>query len=165
MFFNTSKLSRSLRNNLHWQIGNMLSEYKNPNTHTVNNIFNSTGKLLPTEKMKNFPDVMKELGYLKKSSLIKNLEQSGSVVSGEVQFDKAKYWSNKAGVKILLVNDPATELTLRGTIPNTTQSVTINNYTLKEYSAGTTTFVYKVSIVDGTLVEGKNTYTLKLDLG
>jgi hypothetical protein len=51
---------------------------------------------------------------------------------------------------------------LSGTVPNFTAQVLINDYTLREYIPGNTLYVYRVSVENGTLKEGKNTYTLNL---
>jgi hypothetical protein len=47
-------------------------------------------------------------------------------------------------------------------VPNFTASVSINDYILKEYIPGNDQYVYRVSTENGTLKEGKNTYTLNL---
>lgn len=39
----------------------------------------------------------------------------------------------------------------------------INGYSLKEYLPGNSRFTYKVSIQDGTLIEGKNAYTIEFE--
>jgi hypothetical protein len=77
-------------------------------------------------------------------------------------FKTAKYWSNKADVTTLFVDDIPKEIVLTGKVPANTQSVTINGYTLKEFIPGNTTFSYKVSVSDGTLIDGKNIYSLSL---
>ena len=73
-----------------------------------------------------------------------------------------QYFRNGNAYAILYSDDPAGEISLNGVVPNTTTSVTINGYTLQEYSAGSTAFVYKISTALGTIKDGKNTYNLEL---
>ncbi len=73
-----------------------------------------------------------------------------------------QYFRNGNAYAILYSDDPAGEISLNGVVPNTTTSVTINGYTLQEYSAGNTAFVYKISTALGTIKDGKNTYNLEL---
>ena len=75
-----------------------------------------------------------------------------------------QYFRNGNAYAILYSDDPAGDISLNGVVPNTTTSVTINGYTLQEYSAGSTTFVYKISTALGTIKDGKNIYNLELTL-
>jgi ABC-type transport system substrate-binding protein len=54
---------------------------------------------------------------------------------------------------------------LSGTMGSTVSTVIINWYQLKEYKAGNKKFSYRVSLEDGTLKEGKNTYLLEGKVG
>lgn len=54
---------------------------------------------------------------------------------------------------------------LYGNVPPTTTSISIGDYTLQEYKPGNTEFAYKISEVNGTIKEGENRYTLKLNSG
>ena len=131
----------------------------------MDRIFLSGWAILPTGTLKWFPDILRELGYTKKFEIISKIEQTNTtVVSGEIEYKTAKYWTNKANSTTLFVQSNPDETILSGNIPNNTQSVTINWYTLKEYIPGNTTFSYKVSSLWWTLVEWKNEYTLVLNL-
>lgn len=75
---------------------------------------------------------------------------------------KLQYFRNGGGNAILYSDNPTGEITLTGKVPATTTSVTINNYTLREYNAGNTNFVYKISLAIGNIQDGKNVYKLEL---
>ena len=73
-----------------------------------------------------------------------------------------QYFRNGNAYAILYSDDPAGEISLNGVVPNTTTSVTINGYTLQEYSAGSTAFVYKISTALGTIKDGNSIAPKKL---
>lgn len=161
VFLNTKSMGRILRNSLHWQIGTSFSGSIVDDHKKTESIFLEGWPILPTGNLKWFSDILRELGYTKKSEIISKLEQTNStIVSWEIVFKPAKYWNNKASVTTLFVNEAPSEIILTGNVPRNTQSVTINWYTLREFVPGNTTFSYKVSVAWWTLVEGKNTYTL-----
>lgn len=163
VFLNTKTMSRILRNSLHWQIGTSFSGNIVDDHKKTDSIFSAIGPILPSGNLKWFPDILRELGYTKKTEIISKLEQTNTtIVSWELVFKTAKYWSNKADVTTLFVDDIPKEIVLTGKVPANTQSVTINGYTLKEFIPGNTTFSYKVSVSDGTLIDGKNIYSLLL---
>ena len=165
VFLNTKSMNRMLRNSLHWQIGTSFSGNIVDDHRRMDRIFLSGWAILPTGTLKWFPDILRELGYTKKFEIISKIEQTNTtVVSGEIEYKTAKYWTNKANSTTLFVQSNPDETILSGNIPNNTQSVTINWYTLKEYIPGNTTFSYKVSSLWWTLVEWKNEYTLVLNL-
>jgi len=103
---------------------------------------------------------MREIGYIKKNEILTKAEQISTTVSSEIVFNPVKYWKNKASVDTLFVNEAPGEIILTGVVPENTQSVIVNGYALKEFIPGNTQFSYKVSALWGTLLEGKNTYTL-----
>ncbi len=165
VFLNTDTMSRALRNSIHWQIGTSFSSGNINEWHTrVDNIFWSWGALLPSGTLKWFPDLLRDLGYTKKSEMIAKLNKESTTVSGELVFPNTKYWTNKAKVNTLFVNEDPTELILTGNVPLNTESVTINGYTLREFSPGNKIFVYKASTIWGTLAEWKNVYNMILKL-
>lgn len=162
IFFNTRTLSRILRNTLHWQIGTSFSDNIISGHKRIDTIFQSGWVILPTDGLKWFSDVLREIGYTKKSEMISKLNQSSTTVSGEATYPIAKYWSNKADVTTLFIDTPTQELILTGKVPANTTSVSINGYVLKEFVPGNTTFAYKVTTASGTIHDGLNTYVLSV---
>ena len=160
VFLNTKTISRVLRNNIHWQIGTSFSWNIAEDHHKIDTIFSTGWALLPSGNLKSFPDVMREIGYIKKNEILTKAEQISTTVSSEIVFNPVKYWKNKASVDTLFVNEAPGEIILTGVVPENTQSVIVNGYALKEFIPGNTQFSYKVSALWGTLLEGKNTYTL-----
>ncbi len=53
------------------------------------------------------------------------------------------------------------EMLIAGKVPAGVSAVTVNDYTLKEFSPGNNRFSYKIDLQDETLKEGENMYTLK----
>ncbi len=164
VFLNTRSMNRALRNSIHWQIGTSFSGNIAEDHRMANTIFQSGWAILPTGNLKGFSDILSGLGYTKKTEIISKIEQSSTSVSGEIVFKPTKYWTNKANIATLFVDSVPAEIILTGNVPIDTQSVSVNGYTLKEYIPGNTIFSYKVSVLWGTLIDGKNTYTLLVTL-
>jgi hypothetical protein len=164
VFLNTKSMSRLLRNSIHWQIGTSFSGNIVDDHRRVDTIFLSGSKVLPTTDLKGFSDILRDLGYTKKTEILSRIDAISTTVSGEVQLPKAKYWSTRSGSTIIFASDIKTDdgISLTGKIPSNTTSVTINGYTLREFTPGNTNFVYRVTVGSGTLIEWKNTYTLHL---
>lgn len=164
VFLNTDSMSRILRNTLHWQIWTYFSDTNILEDHKrVKSIFLSGWALLPTENLKGFSDVLRDIGYTKKLEILSRTEKISTTVSGEVVYNTAKYWTTKGDVTTLFVSDAVEEMSLRWTVPANTLSVTINGYTLREFVPGNTIFAYRVSRVAGTLKEWENIYTLVIE--
>lgn len=162
VFFNTKSMSRILRNLLHWQIWTSFGDTIAEDHRRTNTIFLSWWAILPTDNLKWFSDILRDLWYTKKIEIVSQIEQSSTTVSGEPVFEKAKYWTNKENVTTLFVDDGKDELILTGNIPPNIESVNINGYSLQEFIPGGNTFTYKVTKSWGTLTEWKNIYTLTL---
>lgn len=162
VFFNTKTMSRILRNTLHWQIGTSFDDNIIADHKRMDSIFQSGWALLPTERLKWFPDVLRELGYIKKSEMVSKLNQSSTTVSGEATYPIAKYWNNKADVTTLFIDTPTSELVLTGKVPTSTTAVSVNGYVLQEFKPGNATYAYKVSTASGTIRDGLNTYILNV---
>ncbi len=160
VFINTKTMSRILRNTLHWQIGTSFSDNIIADHKRMDTIFQSGWALLPTERLKWFPDVLRELGYIKKSEMVSKLNQSSTTVSGEVNYPIARYWNNKADVTTLFIDTPISELVLTGKVPTNVTTISVNGYILQEFKPGNSSFAYKVSTASGTIRDGLNTYTL-----
>lgn len=162
VFFNTKSLNRILRNTLHWQIATSFSDNIIEDHKRVNTIFQSGTSLLPTDALRGFSDVARELWYTKKSEMITKLDQTSTTVSGEAVYPIAKYWTNKADVTTLYVDTPTTEIILTGKVPSDTLTVAVGDYHLQEFVPGNTTYAYKVTTASGTLHDWLNTYVLSL---
>jgi len=54
-------------------------------------------------------------------------------------------------------------ITIAGNVPIGTKNVIINGYSLQEFLPGNNRFMYKVSLENNTLIEGKNTYALEFE--
>lgn len=81
------------------------------------------------------------------------MEQTSTLVSGELVIPTTKYWTNKSNVSTLFIDEIPEEIIFTGKVPPNTESVTINGYTLKEFIPGNTIFAYKVSQAMGSLKE------------
>lgn len=164
IFFQTDRLDQNIRNILHRHIA---ARFKD-NTPEVSgqipslSLFQSGSHVLGKEPAMNFITFMTEKGYKKKYVLLAEAKSTETSVTSGGTIPKLQYFSNGGGRAILFSNDPKAEITLTGKAPAATRSVTINDYTLQEYEAGNTSFVYKISAERGTLKTGKNTYTLSL---
>lgn len=164
-FFNTNRLDPNLRAILLKHLALKLKESspKVTDQTPVNSIFHNGTEISGKEELTiNLIDFMADKGYKKKSSWIADVNSESTTLTSGGSIPKLKYFWNGGGYSILYSDDPKAEISLFGKIPSTTTSVTINNYTLREYSAGSTQFVYKISSEAGTLKNGKNTYELKL---
>ncbi len=147
VFLNTKSMSRLLRNSLHWQIGTSFSGNIVDDHRRVDTIFLSGGAILPTTDLKGFSDILRDLGYTKKTEILSRIDATSTTVSGEAVLPPARYWSTRSGSTTVFVSDIKADdgISLTGKIPSSTTSVTINGYTLREFSPGNTSFVYRVT--------------------
>lgn len=164
-FFNVDTLDKNLRaillNNLSIRAHEALPNIAN-NT-PVDSIFLSGATISGTKDLPMTLDkFMSEKGYKKKNLLLSEANAVSTTLESGGTIPKLKYFRNGDGASILYSDDPKWEISLFGTIPTTTTSVSINGYTLQEYFAWNPQFVYKISTAGGTLKDGKNTYELKL---
>ncbi|MBX9809462.1 hypothetical protein K2X92_03685, partial [Candidatus Gracilibacteria bacterium] len=126
VFFNTKTLGRILRNSIHWQIGTSFSGNIAEDHKRIDTLFPTGGPLLPTGNMKAFPDILRDLGYTKKSEILTKMEQTSTLVSGELVLPTTKYWTNKSNVSTLFIDEIPEEIIFTGKVPPNTESVTIN---------------------------------------
>lgn len=164
VFFHTDKLPTNLRNSLHWQIGTLLSGSLDTSHKKVDNFFRDVWDTLPTKSLGNFPDILRKNGYLRKEELIANLDAEPTSVTGGIVYTAPRYFENRENANVIFGPMPDKDkwIVLYGNVPPTTTSITINDYTLKEYRPGNTEFAYKISEVNATLQEWENKYTLLL---
>ncbi len=164
LFANTDRLSSEVRRQLYGKIIESFSGKIDSSEQSIDNIFALKAKLADIKLDKNFSDVMKSQGYMKPDESIALLNENNGMLTGSnIDYGNASYFSLPTTKKIYFSEIAWGEILLSGTIPNTTEKVYINGYELKEYSAGNPKFIYKVSLENTTLVEGKNTYTLELE--
>lgn len=105
VFFQTDRLSKSLRNTLHWQIGTSLSGVVDPSHRVVNNIFPGRGQILPRESIGNFPDIMKKNGYMKRDDWVASIEGTPTTITGSIVYDKPRFFTNKQNSNVLFIDD------------------------------------------------------------
>lgn len=165
IFFQTDRLSKSLRNALHWQIWTSLSGQVDQNHHAVNNIFTWKPKILPRWNIGNFADIMKKNGYMKRDDWVASIESTPTTITGNIIYDKPAFFTNKQDSTVLFLSDATGGILLTGNMPSTVTTVIINWYQLKEFRAGNKKFNYRVSTEDKTIVEWKNTYLLEGKIG
>lgn len=132
------------------------------NYTSMNSLFLNSAEITGKTGAMDLEKFMQEKGYKKKSTLLAEANAIATTIESGAPIPKLQFFRNGSSAAILYSDDPKWEISLYGKIPATTTSVTVNNYTLREYTAGSTDFVYKISTSAGTLKNGKNTYTLKL---
>jgi hypothetical protein len=165
VFFQTDRVSKSLRNTLHWQIGTSLSGVIDPSHRAVSNIFVGKASILPRGNIGNFADTMKKNGYMKRDDWVRSIDEISTTLTGNIVYDKPRFFTNKEDSNVLFVNSASGGILLSGVFGASISSVIINGYQLKEFPIGNKKFSYRVSVEDGTLTEGKNTYLLEGKIG
>ncbi|MDD2694193.1 MAG: ABC transporter substrate-binding protein [Candidatus Gracilibacteria bacterium] len=167
LFANTDTLSTEMRRQLYGKIAESFSGKIDSSERPVQNIFSlQTGTTSPIKLEKNLSDVMRALGYTKPDTQIAALnQQTGFLTGASIDYGNTKYFTAPTNKKIYFSEVATGEFLLSGKIPSTTKNVYINNYQLREYSEGSTSFNYRVSLERKNLIEGKNEYILELGDG
>jgi Bacterial extracellular solute-binding proteins, family 5 Middle len=165
VFFQTDRVSKSLRNTLHWQIGTSMSGAINTDHKRVINIFALPDPILPRGNIGNFTDTMKKNGYMKRDDWVRTIDEIPTTLTGNITYDKPRFFVNKEDSNVLFLESASGGILLSGVFDATVSSVIINGYQLKEFPVGNKKFSYRVSVEDGTLQEGKNTYLLEGKIG
>ena len=163
LFQNTDRISSIMRKYILLQSESGLSGSVVKNEKPIFNLFpTSTGARIKLEK--NLPDIMKDSGYRKVDDRLTALEkQTGILTGATVDYGNNIYFDTPAKSKVIWSEVAEGEITLAGNVPLAIKWVTINGYSLKEYIPWNNRFTYKVSLADGTLIDGKNTYTLEFE--
>ncbi len=164
LFQNTDRISNDVRKYLSLAFGSSFSgqvvEYERP----VRSIFPDTITVPPLKLTKDLSDIMREKGYMKPIERISLLEKTPIVLTGSsVDYGKNSYFISPTKQKILFTEVADGSLLLTGNVPVGTKSVSISGYGLKEFLPGNTSFSYRVSLENQTLIEGKNLYTLETE--
>lgn len=104
---------------------------------------------------------MRTRGYWKPDESIALLNRNTWMLTGSnIDYGTNQYITFPTNKKIFFTEIAQGELLLAGNLPINMKKVFINDYELQEYRAGNTKFGYRVSVVNGTLKEWKNIYTL-----
>jgi ABC-type transport system substrate-binding protein len=165
VFFQTDRISKSLRNMLHWQIGTSMSGSTESDHRVVNNIFAGNDPLLPRGNIGNFSDTMKKNGYMKRDDWVRTIDEISTTLTGGIIYDKPRFFTNREESNVLFLDSASGGVLLSGNFDASISSVIINGYQLKEFRPGNKKFSYRVSVEDGTIQEGKNTYLLEGKIG
>jgi hypothetical protein len=131
----------------------------------VSNIFVGKASILPRGNIGNFADTMKKNGYMKRDDWVRSIDEISTTLTGNIVYDKPRFFTNKEDSNVLFVNSASGGILLSGVFGASISSVIINGYQLKEFPIGNKKFSYRVSVEDGTLTEGKNTYLLEGKIG
>jgi ABC-type transport system substrate-binding protein len=161
LFLHTDRLSNSIRKHLLLQSEAGLSG-------TVADGERSAMDLFPRSRSikldKNLSDVLREIGYKKIDEELAMLETNTGTISGAtVVYPNNIYFDTPSKKSIFFSEAADGNIAIGGNVPVGTKSVAINGYTLKEFVPGNNRFTYRTSLEDGTLKEGKNTYTLEFE--
>ncbi len=164
LFMNTDTLTREVRQQLYGKLVEVFSGSIDKSELPVKNIFwierNGTGIKLE----KSLSDMMRSRWYWKPDESIAVLNQNTWLLTGSsINYGTNQYFTLPTNKKIFFTEIAQGEILLSGNIPQNTQKVFINDYELQEYRAGNTKFGYRVSVVNGTLKEWKNTYSLSTE--
>jgi hypothetical protein len=110
---------------------------------------------------KNFSDVMRTLGYTKPDEQLTLLDrETGVLTRASIVYPDNKYIELPSKKSIIYSEVADGNILISGRVPAGVKSVMVNDYTLKEYTPGNNRFSYKVSLADGTLIDGENTYNI-----
>lgn len=164
-FFQITKMDQNLRNILHKFLAQKFKESIPAVADVTPNhsLFQSGAEIMGKESLTmSFSTFMSEKGYRKKSALLSEASSENTTLTSGASIPKLQYFANAGGASILYSDDPAGEISLFGNVPTSTTSISINGYTLQEYTAGAPRFVYKITTDAGTLKSGKNEYNLIL---
>jgi hypothetical protein len=108
---------------------------------------------------------MKKNGYMKRDDWVRTIEEIPTTLTGNIVYDKPRFFTNRDNSNVLFVNNASGGILLSGVFDASVSSVIINGYQLKEFPVGNKKFSYRVSVEDGTIQEGKNTYLLEGKIG
>jgi hypothetical protein len=102
---------------------------------------------------------------MKRDDWVRTIDEISTTLTGNIVYDKPRFFTNKENSNVLFANSASGGILLSGVFDASVSSVIINGYQLKEFPVGNKKFSYRVSVEDGTLQEGKNTYLLEGKIG
>ncbi len=166
LFANTDTIETSIRQHLMLQIADSLSGITVDWEKPVSNILNASGKTTPVVLQKSLADILGEKGYAKIDTKVSALEQQTGMLTGSsVDYGDNTWVDTPSKKKIFFSQIAEWAFNISGKVPTGTTAVSVNDYTLKEFSVGSPRFSYAVNLNDGTLKEWKNTYTVIFTTG
>jgi hypothetical protein len=163
LFLNTDTISNTIRKYVFLQAQSGLSGSVVKWERPITALFPRTQDT-PIKLEKNLGDILRESGYKKTDERLSVLEWATGMITGStIVFGNNIYFDTPSKEKTIFSEIAKWEITLGWNVPIGIKWVTINGYALKEYIPGNNRFSYKISLEDGTLTEGKNTYTLEFE--
>lgn len=164
LFQNTDRISGDVRKYLSLALSSSFSGQVVDQERPVHSIFPDSITIPPPKLPKDLADIMREKGYMKPAEKISLLEKIPIVLTGaSVDYGTLNYFTTPTKQKVLFTEVADGTLLLTGNVPAGTKSVSISGYALKEFIPDNTTFSYRVSLENQTLIEGKNIYTLETE--
>jgi ABC-type transport system substrate-binding protein len=161
VFFHTDRLTRSIRNLLHWQIGNAFSGKILENHKEVQSIFTNNETTLPREWIQNFPDMLRKEGFFRKNELISLIEGQGTIWTGQIIYDTARYIKTKERRLELFLDEKTNDIRLSWVPAVNAEKITVNGYALQEFRKGNKDFFYRISEERNNLKNWKNLYAFE----
>lgn len=164
-FLNTDTVNSEIRKHIVLQAETNLDgkvvEWERP----INALFDlGASGSAPVKIEKTFADVMRSIGYTKPDEKLALLEKDTGVLTGSsVTYEDNKYTELPSKKKVNFSEAADGTILISGRVPTWVTAISINGYTLKEYLPGNNRFSYKVSLADGTVKEGENTYEVVFD--
>lgn len=166
VFFQTDRLDKNIRNILHHSLGHAFHEHfpSEIGHKPMTSIFLDTPPIISDTHSgsMSLEQWLADKWYRPRWMWLKEAHDISTTQTGGVEYPKLRFFTNGWKNAVLYSDDPHPNIRLTGSVPSSTQTVTINNYTLQEYAPGSTSFAYRISQENGTIKEGKNEYHLVL---
>ena len=137
-----------------------------PTERPIERLFGTSSGTVGIKIEKNLADVLRAKGYIKPDERQSMLEKDTGMLTGSsVVYASTRFIDLPGRKDTYFIEEADGTFLIPGKVPAGVNTVSINDYTLKEFRSGNNRFSYKVSLEDGTLKEGKNTYILTFDSG
>lgn len=162
LFQNTDRLNKELRQHFSLALRNAFSGKIEANEYPINSLFPYEIETDELKVSRSLTDVIRERWYQKPDDKRALLDRTPTALTGgSVTLEDTPYFTGPKNKKYQFGEAADGTVLLAGNVPAGIRSVYINNYELKEFRPGNTTFAYRVSLADGTLKTGENTFTLE----
>ncbi len=161
LFANTDRMNLDMRT----QVLSRLDEtpiVQNTNIFytPIDTIFFTGASMIPSVSSGTLSDALAKIGYFRTDTLIEKIDQRPVTVTGEVNYGTNQFFHSPTSARYYFASGADSEIRLVGKVATGVSAVRVNGYTLQEYQAGDAEFFYTVSVENGTLIDGINTYTL-----